>query len=79
MIKQTSNDIYLQGQFITLHKDPNWVSHKLASHLQDLMRKGSRDQTNLVYRKAIYNEIDIKAQLQAKAVISNKELKTSQE
>jgi hypothetical protein len=43
------------------------------------MRKGSRDQTNLVYRKAIYNEIDIKAQLQAKAVISNKELKTSQE
>jgi hypothetical protein len=54
---ETSIGIYLQGQLITLHKDPNWFSHELASHLQDLMRKGGRYQNHLVKGYQIHDHI----------------------
>ena len=54
---KTSIGIYLQGQLITLHKDPNWFSHELASHLQDLMRKGGRDQNHLVKGYQIHDHV----------------------
>ena len=55
----TFNGIYLQGQFITLHKDPNWFGHELASHLQDLMRKSCRNQTHLFKGKQIHNHVSL--------------------
>lgn len=36
-------EVYLKGQFITLYKDPDRISHEFACDLQYFIWKGGRD------------------------------------